>query len=88
LKVKTGEIAVICDFSENYSIIQDEAQGFHSNNAQAAFHPFVAYYSQNEITEHISFVVIIVCLQHAIVAVHLFQSKLCSFLSGKLKRFD
>jgi hypothetical protein len=24
LKLKTGETAVICDFSENYSIIQDE----------------------------------------------------------------
>jgi hypothetical protein len=45
----------------------------------------VAYYSQNEITEHISFVVTSDCLKHDTVAVHLFQSKLCSFLSGKLK---
>jgi hypothetical protein len=47
LKLKTGETAVICDFSENYSIVQDEVQCFHLNNAQATLHPFVAYYSQN-----------------------------------------
>jgi hypothetical protein len=40
-----GEIAVICDFPENcYFIIQDEAQGFHWNNAQATLYPFLAYY--------------------------------------------
>jgi hypothetical protein len=45
----------------------------------------VAYYSQNEMKEHISSVVISDCLKHDIVAVHLFQSKLCSFRSCKLK---
>jgi hypothetical protein len=45
----------------------------------------VAYYSQNEMTEHISFVVISDCLKHDTVTVHLFQSKLCTFLSGELK---
>jgi hypothetical protein len=34
LKLKTGEIFVIYDFSENYSIIQDEVQGFQCNKAQ------------------------------------------------------
>jgi hypothetical protein len=44
--LKTGKIAVICDFSQNYSfIIQDEVQGLHWNNTQATLHPFVAYYS-------------------------------------------
>jgi hypothetical protein len=34
LKFKTGEIAIIWDFSENYSFsIQDEVQGSHWNNA-------------------------------------------------------
>jgi hypothetical protein len=45
----------------------------------------VAYYSQNEVTEQISFVVISNYLKHDTVAVHLFQSKLCGFLSDKLK---
>jgi hypothetical protein len=58
---------------------------FHWNNAQATIHPFMAYYSQNKMIEHISFVVTSDCLKYDIVAVHLFHSKLCSFLSGKLK---
>jgi hypothetical protein len=66
------------------SIIQDEVQGLHWNNAQATREPFVAYYSQSEVTEHVSFVVISDCLKHDTVAVHLFQSKLHSFLCGKL----
>jgi hypothetical protein len=45
----------------------------------------VAYYSKNEMTEHVSSVVMLDCLKHDIVAALLFQSKLCSFLSGKLK---
>jgi hypothetical protein len=86
LKLKTGETA-ICDFSENYSITQDEVQEFHWNNALATLHPFVAYYSQNEMTEHISFVIIISdCLKHD--TVHFIQSKLYSFRPGKLKKYD
>jgi hypothetical protein len=85
LKIKTGEIAVIYDFSENCSLIQDEVQGFHWNNAQATLCQFVAYDSQNEMTEHISFVVTADCLIHDTVTVHLLQSKLCRFLSGNLK---
>jgi hypothetical protein len=46
--------------------------------------PSVAYYSQNEMTEHNSFVVLSDCLKHDIVTVHLFQSKLHSYLPGKL----
>ena len=35
-----GEISVTGDFSENYSfVLQDAAQGFHWNNAQATLHP-------------------------------------------------
>jgi hypothetical protein len=82
-KVKTScfindEIAVLCVFfSENYySIIQ----GFHWKNAQATPRLFGANYSQNEMTGHINFVVTSYCLKHDAVAVHLFQSKLCSFL--------
>jgi hypothetical protein len=59
VKLKTGGIAVICDFSENCSfMIQVELQGFHWNNAQATLHPFVACYSQNEMIKHITFFVI------------------------------
>jgi hypothetical protein len=36
-------------------------------------------------TNHISLVVISNCLKHKTVAVNLFQSKLCTFLLGKVK---
>jgi hypothetical protein len=43
--LQAGEIIVLEDFSENYSfIIQDAAQGFHSNNQQATIHPSVSYF--------------------------------------------
>jgi hypothetical protein len=79
-----GEVAIICDFSEKCSIIQDEVQGFLWNNAQAIFRLFAAYYLQHEMTVQIDFV-ISDCLKHYTVGVHLFQSKLCIFLFGKLK---
>ena len=49
------EIIVCADFSENYAfVLQDAAQGFHWNNAQATLHPFVAYYSQTPVNYSIS----------------------------------
>jgi hypothetical protein len=50
-----GETAVICDFSETSSFIQ--VKGFHWYNVQATLHPFVAHYSQNEMT-HTNFVIV------------------------------
>jgi hypothetical protein len=47
--LQSGEFVVLCDFTENYSIIlQDEAQGFHWNNAQASIHPFVIYFKKSD----------------------------------------
>eukprot|EP00731_Ephydatia_muelleri_P007129 Em0003g1377a len=69
------------DFSEYYSfVLQDAAQGFHWNNAQATLHPFVCYYKSGEKLEHISFVIISDCLHNDTVAVHLYQKHLISFL--------
>ncbi len=80
-----GEVLVIEDFAENYSfILQDAAQGFHWNTAQATLHPFVCYYRINEELKHTSFVVISDCLTHDTVAVHLFQKCLVFFLCSFL----
>jgi hypothetical protein len=39
--LQSGEFVVLCDFTENDSfLLQDEAQGFHWDNAQATIHPF------------------------------------------------
>jgi hypothetical protein len=43
------------------------------------FHPFVAYYLQSLMTEHISFVVIADSLKHGTAAVHFFHSTLHNF---------
>lgn len=84
--LEEGEFLVICDFSENYSfVLQDAAQGFHWNNAQATLHPFVAYYKDHgtDTVEHVSYTIISDCLRHDTVAVHLFQKKLIHFLFDK-----
>ena len=45
-KLNFGKSVIMLDFAENYSfLVQDAAQGFHWNNAQATIHPFVIYYA-------------------------------------------
>ena len=40
--LQDGDVLVIGDISEKYSfVLQDAAQGYHWNNAQATLHPFV-----------------------------------------------
>ena len=74
-----GHFLVICDFSDNYSfVLQDAAQGFHWNNSQATLHPFVAYYKESGELQHISFVIISDCLHHDTIAVHLAFSVISS----------
>lgn len=79
-----GTILVTADFSENYSFLQDAAQGFHWNNSQATLHPFVAYYNDTENKLcHVSYVVVSEVLHHDITAVFLYQKCFIAFL----KRF-
>jgi hypothetical protein len=59
--LQSDEFVVLCDFAENYSfVLQDEAQGFQLNNAQAAIHPFVIYFKKSDAlnTEHENLVMI------------------------------
>lgn len=82
--LQIGEVLVVCDFAENYSfVLQDEAQGFHWNNAQSTIHPFVVYFKEDDLINHVSFVIISESLRHDTSAVHLFQKKLLRFLSQK-----
>jgi len=79
----------VADFSKNYSyIVQDAAQGMHWNNSQATIHPFVVYFQLSDEEHHISFVVILDCLQHGTVAVHLFQRALIPLLKSALPFAD
>ena len=82
------EVLVTVDFSENYAfILQDAAQGFHWNNAQATIHPFVAYYIDSEKLCHLSYVVVSDCMQHDTAAFHLFQKSFITFLKTRLPSF-
>lgn len=84
-----SEIAVVCDFSENYSfILQDEAQSFHWNKSQATIHPFVIYFKEENEIKHCSFVIISECLEHNTIAVYTFQKKLIQFLKSKFKEVE
>lgn len=83
--LKSGEIVVLADFSENYAFIfQDAAQGFHWNNAQATIHPFVVYYKESAEEHHLSFMIISDCLHHDTVAVYLYQKRLIAHLRETL----
>lgn len=83
--LNVGEILILGDFAENYSfLLQDAAQGFHWNNAQATLHPFVCYFKEDGELNHINVIVISDCLNHDTVAVHLFQKKVIQFLKTKI----
>lgn len=80
-----NQCIVLCDFAENYSfILQDAAQGFHWNNAQATIHPFVVYYMENAKLQHLNLVIISDCMSHDTVAVHLFRRLMIAYLKQKL----
>ena len=79
---------ITADFSENYSVVlQDAAQGFHWNNLQATIHPFIVYYKDSDELKYICYVVISDSLRHNTVAVHLFQKSLICFLRENLVHF-
>jgi hypothetical protein len=79
------EFVVLCDFAENYYfVLQDEAQGFHWNNAQTTIHPFVIYFKKSDVlnTEHENLVIIPNCLKHDSILVHTFQRHLMKFIEN------
>lgn len=83
--LEENEVLIICDFSENFTfVLQDEVQSFHWNNAQCTLHPFVVYFKNNGVLEHISFIIISDILKHDTIAVQLFISKLLEFLQTKI----
>ncbi len=67
-------------FSTTLFVLQDEAQLFSWNNAQAILHPFVCYYCEagNDCVSHVSYVVISDCNIYDTIIVHLFQKNLIS----------
>ena len=82
--LKTGEIVIICDFSENFSfVLQDAVQSHYWSNDQATIHPFEIYYRESGELKHLSFIVISEVLKHDTIAVQVFISHL---LSGSVRK--
>jgi hypothetical protein len=75
----------LCDFAENYSFfLQDEAQGFHWNNAQATIHTSVIYLKKLDAlnTDHENLVMISHCLKHDSNMVLIFHWHLIKFIEN------
>lgn len=84
--LKKGEIVVIYDFAENYTITnQDEVQSAHFNQIQATVHVAVVFFKDEEDQcQEISHVVISNHLTHGTAEVHLFQKLLFDRLKEML----
>jgi hypothetical protein len=62
-------------FTENCSFfLQDEAQGFYTNSAQATIHPFVICFKESDVlnTEHENQAMLSDCSKHDSILVHNF----------------
>lgn len=79
-----GEAVIVCDFSENYTfVLQDAVQSSYWNNNQATIHPFVIYYVESGELKNRSFIIISEVLEHNTIAVQVFISKLMRFLENE-----
>lgn len=84
--LRNGEFLVICDFSENYAfIIQNAAQAFHYNNNQATLYTVIYYYRDGDELKQGSIVVISESTTHDAIAVHICHSKIIEHLKNNHK---
>ena len=82
--LKVTECIIICDFSENFSfVVQDAIQGFHWANAQCTIHPFSIYYKDDHASDikFTSFTAIAEFTKHNHVAVRLFVVNCVDFIT-------
>jgi hypothetical protein len=83
--LQSGEFVVLCDFAENYSfVLQDGAQGFCWNNAQATIHPFVIYFKKSDAlnTQHENLVMIPDHSKHDCILIHTFRRHLMKLIGN------
>lgn len=77
---------MICDFSENYSfVIQDAVQSYHWSTPACTLHPFCLYYFENNEIKCCSIIVIAESLEHNAISVYQFQNKLVEFVKNKFE---
>lgn len=71
LKLKSDEVMVSYDFSENYAYVaQDAAESFHYNNDQSTVFPVVYYYRSGSEIMHKSCIFLYESTHHDSAAVH------------------
>jgi hypothetical protein len=86
--LQSGEFVALCDFTDNYSfVLQDGAQGFYRNGAQATIRRFVIYFKESDAlnTEHENLVMIPDSLKHDSILVHTFRRHLMKFIENKFE---
>jgi hypothetical protein len=86
-QLELHELIIISDFSENYSfVVQEAVQGYHWANQQWTVHSFCIYYRKDDRNEPYfqSLVMIAESIKHDITAVHLFETKLVTYLKQRL----
>ncbi len=88
--LNSGECIIICDFSENYSfVVQDAVQGFHWSNSQCTIHPFAIYYKDvNNELQFISIIAISESLKHNHVSVRLFWERAINYAKQKISNLS
>ena len=80
------EFIVTLDFSENYSFhIQDAIQSQHWSKDQSTLNVYVVYFKENGVQKHLNFVVFSEYVNHDSTGVHLYNSKMISFLKNKFE---
>jgi hypothetical protein len=76
-KILPSEAIIMMDFSENYSVvIQDAIQSSYWSKTQVTLHPFVIYYKAEGALHSKSISIISDCLKHSVSAVHCFIKSL------------
>lgn len=79
--LQNDEFLIVCDFTENYSfVVQNAAPGFHWNNNQATIYTAVIYYKENNSVTHKSLVIISDCLTHDSIAVFVYSEIINAFI--------
>lgn len=80
-----GEVLVLCDFSENYAyVVQNASQAFHFNNDQCTVFSVLYYYKTNSAIKHKSLIFLSDSLKHDTAAVYTIQSSLLSEIRNNL----
>ena len=81
--LKENEAVATLDFAENYKfIVQDEAHGYHWNNAQCTVHPVAIYVNQDGVVKEHSMCILSDDLSHDVDMVHQVVDKVVSYIKS------